>query len=138
MAVSYFFKDVSLLITHYNRSNSLERLLRTCRELNYSFAEIIVSDDGSTEEHLESIKGLQGVYDFRLISSPENTGLGNNINKGQAAVRSPYTLYVQEDFVPLAAFGEHFQDAFTIIEKRKDIDIIRFYSYIKYPHLKPN
>lgn len=137
MALSYFFKDVSLLITHYNRSNSLERLLRTCRELKYSFAEIIVSDDGSTEEHLESIKGLQGVYDFRLISSPENKGLGNNINKGQAAVRSPYTLYVQEDFVPLAAFGEHFQDACTMIEKRKDIDIIRFYSYTKYPHLKP-
>lgn len=137
MTSDYFFKDVSLLITHYNRSSSLERLLRTCKELKYNFPEIIVSDDGSNAEHYNGIKQLQNIYDFRLISTDENKGLGNNINKGQAAVTMPYTLYVQEDFIPLAAFGEHFKDALEIIEKRKDIDIIRFYSYIQYPHVKP-
>ena len=137
MPSTYFFKDVSLLITHYNRSSSLERLLRTCKELNYNFPEIVVSDDGSDVEHLSYIKKLQDIYDFRLITTDENKGLGNNINKGQAAVTFPYTLYIQEDFVPLPAFGDHFMDALEIIEKRRDIDIIRFYSYIQYPHVKP-
>lgn len=137
MALPYFFKDVSLLITHYNRSNSLERLLKIFKELNCSFEEIVVSDDGSLSEHVQSVKELQNSYNFRLISSPKNMGLGNNINKGQAAVTCPYTLYVQEDFIPLADFGEHFQNALDIMHKRKDLDIIRFYSYIKYPHLQP-
>ena len=137
MALPYHFKDVSLLITHYNRSNSLKRLLKTFNELNCSFEEIIVSDDGSLIEHLESVKELQKKYNFRLITSPKNMGLGNNINKGQAAVTCPYTLYVQEDFIPLVNFGEHFQDSLDIMHKRKDLDIIRYYSYIKYPHLKP-
>lgn len=137
MTSAYFFKDVSLLITHYNRSGSLERLLKACRDLNYSFQEIVVSDDGSKPEHLKIIKNLQNLYHFRLVSTEVNKGLGNNINKGQAAVTSPYTLYVQEDFVPLPAFGEHFRDAIDIFEKRKDLDIIRFYSYIQYPYVKP-
>lgn len=137
MPSTYFFKDVSLLITIYNRSSSLERLLKTCRELNYNFPEIIVSDDGSDPEHLIAVKELQDIYNFRLITTDVNMGLGHNINKGQAAVTLPYTLYVQEDFVPLAAFGDRFNDALEIIEKRRDIDIIRFYSYIQYPHVKP-
>jgi len=137
MTSDYFFKDVSLLITHYNRSSSLERLLQTCRDLKYNFEEIIVSDDGSLAEHLDAIKELQSHFDFKLVTTEVNSGLGNNINKGQAAVTLPYTLYVQEDFIPLAAFGDRFKDALEIIEKNKDLDIIRFYSYIKYPHLVP-
>lgn len=136
MAIPYFFKDVSLLITHYNRSSSLERLLRTCKELNYSFGEIVVSDDGSKAEHLEHIKKLQSTYPFKLITTPVNMGLGNNINKGQANVTLPLTLYVQEDFIPLPEFGEHFCDALEFMQKHKDLDIIRFYAYIKYPHLR--
>ena len=37
-----------------------------------------------------------------------DSGLGNNINKGQDAVKTPLTLYVQEDFTPAAIFPESF------------------------------
>lgn len=137
MEVPYFFKDVCLLITHFNRSNSLERLLRTCKQLGLNFGEIVVSDDCSTPEHISQLEILQNEYQFKLITTPENRGLGNNINKGQSAVTCPLTLYVQEDFVPLNSFAEHFIDALEIMQKHKDLDIIRFYSYIRYPHLKP-
>lgn len=131
------FKDVTLLITHYNRSSSLERLLKSCSDLEYAFDDIVVSDDGSKSEHLSRLGELQQQYPFRLITTPQNRGLGNNINKGQDAVTTPYTLYVQEDFIPYPVFGGHFQDALDMIRAEDDIDIIRFYSYIKYPYLKP-
>jgi len=63
--------------------------------------------------------------------------LGNNINKGQDAVTTAYTLYVQEDFDPMPAFAGHFADGLTIIDKRKDIDLVRFYAYTNYPYLQP-
>ena len=131
------FENVSLLITHYNRSASLKRLLSAFKALNLSFGEIIVSDDCSSQQHLDKIKNLQQDFDFKLVTTPVNKGLGNNINKGQDAVSKPYTLYVQEDFVPKNIFPEHFADALGLMDKYPDMDIARFYGYFPYVHREP-
>jgi glycosyltransferase involved in cell wall biosynthesis len=132
-----YFDGVTLLITHYNRSSSLERLLKSYRHLECSFGGIVVSDDGSKEEHRERLIDLQEEYSFDLVTSVQNKGLGNNINKGQDAVKTPYTLYVQEDFVPAPDFAYHFRNALNMMDERPDFDIVRFYSYLKYPYLRP-
>jgi len=131
------FKGVTLLVTHYNRSSSLERLLNAFGHLECRFEDIVVSDDGSAAEQIAYLEELQKTHAFRLIKTAVNKGLGNNINKGQEAVSTPYTLYVQEDFVPSASFPEHFQDALEIMEERGDLDIVRFYAYYPYPYLRP-
>jgi glycosyltransferase involved in cell wall biosynthesis len=130
------FPTVTLLVTHYNRSKSLERLLVAFADLKVAFGAIVVSDDGSKAEHLNMLKALQKVYDFDLVTTPINRGLGNNLNKGQDAVKTPYTLYVQEDFVPTRDFLPHFTDGFAMLEEASDIDIVRFYAYSLYPYLK--
>ncbi|WP_353720654.1 glycosyltransferase [Dyadobacter sp. 676] len=135
--MQYQFPDTTLLITHYNRSGSLERLLATFESLECRFADIVVSDDGSRPEHLEKVRALGGRYNFRLVTTPENRGLGNNINKGQDAVQSEYTLYVQEDFQPSDIFPAHFRDALTFMREDSKWDIVRFYAYFAYPTLKP-
>ncbi|GAA4449364.1 hypothetical protein GCM10023189_08730 [Nibrella saemangeumensis] len=131
------FAGVTLLVTHYNRSGSLEHLLRSYQKLNCSFEDIVVSDDGSRPEHLNRVKQLQTVIPFRLVTTPKNKGLGNNLNKGQDAVRTPYTLYVQEDFEPAANFAVHFQTALEFMQTNPELDIVRFYAYFPYPYLKP-
>ena len=80
---------------------------------------------------------MQSEFSFRLITTPKNGGLGNNLNKGQLEVKSPYTLYVQEDFIPMPIFEEHFQDAMDIMHAEPAMDVIRFYAYGPYPYLKP-
>lgn len=137
MGNTHIYPSVTLLITHYNRSQSLERLLKSFEDLNFKFGDIVVSDDGSKPEHIEAIRNLQSRYIFRLIETPVNKGLGNNINKGQDVVKTPYTLYVQEDFVPKSAFGIHFNDALSMMDEAKDIDIVRFYAYFPYPYMTP-
>lgn len=132
-----YFKEITLLITHYNRSNSLERLLQTFVDQKIKFGDIVVSDDGSKSVHIEKLKSLTEKFNFRLITTPVNKGLGNNINKGQDAVNTPYTLYVQEDFEPKEAFLEHFKDAVDFMKKDDQLDIVRFYAYFSYPYLKP-
>ena len=131
------FPTVTLLVTHYNRSKSLERLLTTFADLSIAFGEIVVSDDGSKPEHLNALKAMQQMYGFNLVTTPVNQGLGNNLNKGQDAVKTPYTLYVQEDFVPTGKFLPHFTDGFAMLEEGDSIDIVRFYAYSLYPYLKP-
>ncbi len=133
---SYLFKGVTLMVTHYNRSGSLERLLYAFENLNCRFDEIVVSDDGSREEHIENLRNVQSSVPFRLIRSDVNKGLGNNLNKGQAAVQTPYTLYVQEDFIPTEFFPPRFKDALSFMDSDPGIDMVRFYGYSRYPYLK--
>lgn len=131
--MAYAFPEVTLLITHYNRSKSLQRLLETFRKQQFIFGDIVVSDDGSQPEHLEQLKAGQQEYGYKLITTPGNKGLGNNINKGQDAVTTPYTLYVQEDFEPSDVLAEHFTDALQFMKEDVSLDIVRFYAYFTYP-----
>lgn len=131
------FDNVALLITHYNRSSSLERLLREFRDQGFQFNEIIVSDDASQPVHLDVLKSLSEEYAFRLVTTAKNGGLGNNLNKGQLAVRSAYTLYVQEDFIPLPKFLQSFRDALEMMNDMPALDLVRFYAYSSYPYLQP-
>ncbi len=131
------YASVSLLITHYNRSKSLARLLDSIKQTGINFAEIVVSDDRSKPEHLNYLNALKEQYGFSLLTAPINRGLANNLNKGQLHIKTPYTLYVQEDFVPLAGFKQAFDDALDLMEEDLSIDIARFYAYGNYPYMKP-
>jgi hypothetical protein len=63
--------------------------------------------------------------------------LANNINKGQRAVKTPFTLYVQEDFIPTERFSQSLSDGLKLIKEDPEIDLVRFYAYRKHPYLKP-
>ncbi|MBD3748145.1 MAG: glycosyltransferase family 2 protein [Sphingobacteriales bacterium] len=133
---NHHYPNVELLITHYNRSSSLERLLKAFENQATSFGNIVVSDDGSKTEHLEELLKLQKSHQFNLVTTQQNKGLGNNLNKGQEKVSAPFVLYVQEDFVPQEGFNENFSKALMIMEMDDSIDIIRFYAYFAYPYLE--
>jgi glycosyltransferase involved in cell wall biosynthesis len=131
------FAPVTLLITHYNRSRSLRRLLEAFVELGCSFGGIVVSDDCSKPEHLAALETMRDEFGFTLVTTPKNGGLGHNINKGQDAVQTPYTLYIQEDFVPKPAFIPELQTALVSMDENPVFDIARFYAYIPYPYVIP-
>lgn len=129
--------QVTLFVTHYNRSQSLERLLQTLAGQGILFTHVVVSDDGSTVEHREKLNQLKEQYGFTLVQSERNQGLGHNMNKGQDAVTTPLTLYIQEDFVPTAKFRKAYEDALSILNEDPQVDLVRFFSNFKYPYTVP-
>jgi glycosyltransferase involved in cell wall biosynthesis len=137
MGESEIFNEITLLVTHYNRSMSLERLLKSFKERQIRFKEIVVSDDGSKIEHLKNLELFKDKYGIRLVLAEKNKGLANNINKGQRAVSTPFTLYVQEDFIPTQRFNKSLTDGLKLIQEDSNIDLVRFYAYRKHPYLKP-
>lgn len=137
MSKEHNFPEVSLLITHYNRPGSLKRLLNNFKDLKCSFGEIIVSDDASKAENLKQLFELQKSFDFKLITTEKNKGLGNNINKGQRAVSKLLTLYVQEDFVAKAEFPEKLHHSIAFFDEDPKLDLVRFYAYTLFPFLRP-
>jgi len=135
MSDCHYFEGITLLITHYNRSKSLERLLKSFKDQGYVFEDIVVSDDGSKAEHISYLNTLQKEYNFNLVTTPVNRGLGHNINKGQDAVKTPFTLYVQEDFIPKPLFLEKLKLSLSYMQERPELDMVRYYAYFKYPSL---
>lgn len=133
----YNFTNITLLVTHYNRSGSLENLLENLREVGCVFNRIVISDDGSDSSHLAKLERLTEEYQFEVVKTETNKGLGNNINKGQDTVTSPLTLYIQEDFEPTTKFPVELQKAEKLLSLYPDVDYIRFYAYFQYPYLRP-
>ncbi|MGI4734121.1 MAG: glycosyltransferase family 2 protein [Janthinobacterium lividum] len=131
------FNDVTLLITHYNRSCSVKRLLETLQNQNIRFAATIIADDGSQRQHVQRLQSLAPVYGFQLVTSEQNYGLGHNLNKGQAHVQTALTLYVQEDFLPTAKFSKALLDSVEFMRTDEQIDLVRFFSNFQYPYTKP-
>src|SRR4051812_14628106 len=120
----FYFPGVTLLITHYCRSASLRRLLLGFNALNCRFEEIVVSDDASKAEHLDKLKAMQPEFGFRLVTTAKNGGFPANLNRGQDAVKTPYTLYVQEDFEVKETFPARLRDALQFMNEDKDLDYI--------------
>ena len=137
MAGQHSFPGVTLLITHYNRSSSLERLLNSFLQQHIQFDEIVVADDASTPEQLGKIKAMQATYNFRLVVAAKNGNIAANINLGQDAVKTPYTLYVQEDFIPTSLFAASLKDALQFMNEDNSLDLVRFWAHYRYPTLKP-
>ncbi len=125
---AFFFKDVTLFVTHYNRSRSLRRLLSSLAGLGCTFEDTVVSDDASRPEEMAEVLKMQKEFGFRLITTPVNKGYGNCINKGMREINTPYTLYLQEDFVPFDIFPKHFADALQIMNSDASVDYIRFWA----------
>lgn len=131
------YKDVTLLITHYNRPHSLERLLLSLKNAGLGFGAIVVSDDASDGAHFSTLLALQKVYPFVIVPGTVNQGLGHNLNKGQRQVTTPYVLYIQEDFEFTPLFVAALPEATALLSKDAGLDLVRFFAHFRYPYLVP-
>lgn len=132
------FPDVTVLITHYNRPASLERLLDGLLKLGCTFDRIVVSDDASSAPEQLHLDKLASRFGLTLARTEQNGGLGNNLNKGQDLIDTAYTLYIQEDFVPKAAFRDKLVAARDMMQEDHQWDLVSFYAYFPYPYRIPH
>ena len=88
--------DISLLILNYNRSEFLDRSIRSCIEqitLNKSI-EIIVVDDGSTDGSLGILKNFKKI---KIIRNKKNMGIGYCSNLAVKKCLGKYFMRVDSD-----------------------------------------
>ena len=115
---------VSYIIITMNRSDELADCLANVREQDYPHKEIIVVDNGSTDDTGEAVKN--NFPEVRYIYLENNLGVSGGRNKGTLAAQGEICIYLDDDarFTDPAATAkavEYFQNdarlaclAFTI------------------------
>lgn len=89
---------VSVIIPTYNRAGTLMRSIRSVMEQSYSEWELIIVDDGSTDNTKDIVKPvLEQDVRIRYICCPENKGQASARNTGIQAAQGEYVAFQDSD-----------------------------------------
>ena len=86
---------ISVVVCTYNGSRTIRDSLEGLRKLAYPDFEVIVVDDGSTDD----VAAIAHAYDVQVISTPQH-GLSNARNTGMKAATGEIVAYLDDDAYP--------------------------------------
>jgi O-antigen biosynthesis protein len=99
---------VSVLICTYNGARTLGETCAAVAALDYPDVEVIVVDDGSTDDSAAIAEG----YGFRVIST-ENRGLSSARNTALGAAGGEIVAYIDDDAMPDPHWLRYLVDTFA-------------------------
>jgi biofilm PGA synthesis N-glycosyltransferase PgaC len=97
--ISDFSPPVTILVPAYNEGPLIQSALRYLLELNYPAYEILVIDDGSSDDTYALASEMEGRYgDVTLrVVSKKNAGKANALNTGISLARNPFVVCMDGD-----------------------------------------
>ncbi|HAF30910.1 MAG TPA: hypothetical protein DCG75_17875 [Bacteroidales bacterium] len=115
-------EKVSIIICAYNEEETLESVVRKCREYNTE-SEIIVVDDGSTDKTEEILRELNEEIEFNYIRLSENKGKSNAMVLGVENAKNELILFFDADVTGIKK--EHFDQLIKpVLDKEHEADMV--------------
>lgn len=106
---------VSIIIPLYNKSEYIEKCLTLLLDQQYQDFEIIVVDDGSTDNSSKIVEKITESGDRIRLIHQENQGVASARNRGLQEARGEWIWFVDADDRPdihwLTAVGTHLDDS---------------------------
>ena len=106
--------QVSVILPTYNRAHLIERAVRSVLDPSFEDVEVIVVDDGSTDDTPDVIARIKDAR-VRYVRLDENEGAARARNLAIEAARAPWLAFQDSDdeWLPgkLAAQMEHLENA---------------------------
>lgn len=88
---------ITVVITAYNVANYIQKCLRSVQEQTYSDLEIIVVDDGSTDDTLDKVNEI-AISDERIsVFTQKNSGVSVARNIGISNAHGEFIMFVDGD-----------------------------------------
>lgn len=111
---------ISVLLPVYNNQETIYRAAQSILNQTFSDFELIILNDGSTDE---TSKILDKLKDDRIIriDSKENMGLPRRLNQGIRLAKGKYIARMDADDV---SFPDRFQKQIEFLEANKTIDLL--------------
>lgn len=125
---------LSVIVPSYNVSNYLEECIESIVIQELESMEIIIVNDGSTDNTLEIAKKLEREFNQVIVIDQPNGGLGNARNTGARYAKGEYLTFVDsDDVITLGAYKLMLN---TIEKSGSDFvigNVVRFNSTKTYP-----
>ncbi|MEA4986048.1 MAG: glycosyltransferase [Paludibacter sp.] len=99
----------SLVIPVYNAESYVEKCIRSCetQDIPHSAYELIIINDGSTDNSLSVIEKLSKEFPNLVIHSQENAGLSSARNQGLSLAKGEYVWFIDsDDWIESNCLGE--------------------------------
>ena len=114
-------KKISVIVAVYNTEKYVERCLNSLLNQTYQNLEIIVVEDGSTDNSKEVLKKYSHNDKVKLIYNKKNSGLSYSRNIGLENATGSYIGYIDsDDYVDLDYYEKLMQ---SIIDSKAEIAI---------------
>ncbi|MBT8470123.1 MAG: glycosyltransferase [Deltaproteobacteria bacterium] len=97
-------------MTTYNRPDALRKVLESLARCPEDDFEVIVADDGSTEQTKDVVLGMRECVPYALLhvwQQDRGFRAGASRNRATAACSAPYVVFVDGDCVVAATFVAH-------------------------------
>lgn len=111
---------VSIIIPVFNAESTLEKCIKSVLGQTYKNLEIILINDGSTDNSKKICQNFQVKYNIIKFFEKENKGVSSARNLGIEKAQGSYITFIDSDDYVSENFVKDLYDAFMI---RDDIDI---------------
>jgi glycosyltransferase involved in cell wall biosynthesis len=106
--------SLSVILPNFNHGALISRALRALLEQTPTASEIIVVDDGSTDNSVDIVEALQRQYgSIRLIRNRTNQGIIASVRTALAAATGEYLLFAASDDFVLPGLFSHALEGLT-------------------------
>lgn len=110
---------VTIIVPSYNHARYIEACIRSVLAQTYEPIELIVLDDGSTDDSPRILASLAHRHGFHFEAQP-NMGLARTLNKGIALSRGKYICTVGSDDILML---DKTEKQVALLENRPDIAV---------------
>ena len=111
---------VSVIIPVYNAQEGIKQCLDSLLNQSFTDFEIILLNDGSTDNSLEVIKKYAADNDFIRVIDKENEGVAKTRNKGIQLANGKYIVFIDNDDFVDSDYLERFYNAID----QEQLDIV--------------
>lgn len=114
----------SIIIPAYNAQDYIENCIKSILEQIFQNYEIIIIDDGSTDDTLKIIASYAQACDNIIFSHKENGGIGTAIPIGIELASGQYIVFVDsDDTVKKSMLNDLYN---IVVQNEKKVDVIQY------------
>jgi len=134
---------VSVILPVFNEANYIKATLDSIINQNFNGYEVIVVDDGSTDDTLNIVKKtLEGLSLPHQIIHQENSGVSSARNKGISLARGEYIVFVDgDDYILTNHLSQLYNEGidFSLTQMvKKENDILSNIHYYEFEEISAN